>query len=133
MFAALITRFATNVFRQGEYEVFELPATLPPVEAPYRILSLGMQGYPDGVYRADAMNAYEIMPDELRHRGSPELTTTMEAAGSSEIIDHVNVVFVPTGATLPGPLAAALASRFNLALAYQNGFSVYARRDSPSP
>jgi hypothetical protein len=57
----------------------------------------------------------------------------MEAAGSSEIIDHVNVVFVPTGATLPGPLAAALASRFNLALAYQNGFSVYARRDSPSP
>jgi hypothetical protein len=133
MFAALIKRFATNVFRQGEYEVFELPVTLPPVEAPYRILSLGLRGYPDGVYRADAMNAYEVMPDELRHRGSPELTTTMEAAAAPEIIDHVNVVFVPNQAVLPEPLAAALRSRFTLAVTYREGFTIYVRRDSPSP
>jgi len=133
MFASLIKRFATNVFRQGEYEVFELPATLPPVEAPYRILSLGMRGYPDGVYRADAMNAYEVMPDEVRRRGSPEVTTTIEEAAAPAIIDRVNVAFVPTQVSLPEPLAAALAGRFTLAVTYREGFAVYVRRDSSSP
>ncbi|MBN2576582.1 MAG: hypothetical protein JXP73_18605 [Deltaproteobacteria bacterium] len=133
MFASLIERFAANVFREGEYEVFELPATLPPVEAPYRILSLGCPGYPDGVYRADAMNAFDPMPDGVRHHGPPEITTTMEEAATPEIIDRVNVVFVPARAVLPEALAAALRSRFTPAVVYGDRFTVYVRRDSPSP
>jgi hypothetical protein len=133
LFAALLKRFATHVFRQGEYEVFALPAELPPVEAPYRILSLGMAGYPDGVYRADAMNTYEIMPDARKHRGTPELTTTLEAASAPDVIDHVNVVLVSAHAILPTALTNALGSRFTAVVTYFNDFTVYVRPDGLSP
>jgi hypothetical protein len=133
IFAALLKRFASNPRREGEYEVFELPATLPPVEAPYRVLSLGTPGYPDGVYRVEAMGIYDPMPDNVKYYGTPAIPTTMDAAAAPEIIDHVNVVFVSTRVTLPEPLAAALRDRFAFGVAYRDGFSTYVRLDSPSP
>jgi hypothetical protein len=133
LFASLLARYAVDVFREGEYEVFTLPAALPPVEPAFRVLSLGYGVYPDGIYPVEAMNILEPLQDRLHRTAAPAQAVRAENAASPEVIDQVDAVIVGAGKTLPAALDATLRDRFTVVMSYGGArFSVYVRR-SPAP
>jgi hypothetical protein len=133
VFAALLTRHPESALRVGEYEVIEVPSELPADELPYRVLSLGMSGYGDGVYPVETMGTYDPLPDRLKSYAAPATPATAESAGSSDVIDHVDAVLVGTSTTLPVPLQAALQSQFLRVLSFSGRFSVYVRQRPRAP
>jgi len=132
LFASLLSRYATDVFREGEYEVFALPPALPPVEAPFRVLAVGSTVYADGIYPVEAMDILEPLLDRFPRHVAPARSITPEEAAAPGVIDQIDAVIVGSGKVLPAPLDAAMRDRFTLVISYGGRFSVYARR-SPAP
>jgi hypothetical protein len=135
--AAFLGRYAKNIFRQGGYEVVELPAELPPVEAPYRVLSLGIPGYPDGVYPVEALNVYDPLAPQFKHYPAPTVTVLngLSAPQAPEAIDSVDAALVNNERGLPAGLETALREKFQYVLAYSSHahFGVYIRKGPRAP
>ncbi len=127
LFLALIDRFGKNVIHEGGYEVIEMPSDPPPVEAPYRVLSLGLGGYSDGVYPIEAMGVIEPFYSRFP---PPAISATPASAAEPDIIDHVNAVLVGPGVNPPAALDAALSQKFQRELTYNGNskLTVYLRR-----
>jgi hypothetical protein len=130
VFAAFLARFAPHTFREGEYEVIELPSELPPEEPPYRALLLGLGPYASGVYPVAALGVYEPLPERYKHWPAPVQSVTVQSAGLPEVIDHVNAVVIANDMTPSSDLARALASGFANVLSFDQRFTVWIRRTS---
>jgi hypothetical protein len=130
VFAAFLARFAPNTFREGEYEVIELPSELPPQEPPYRALLLGLGNYANGVYPVDALGVYEPLPERFKQWPVPEQSVTSESAGLPEVIDHVNAVVIENSMAPSSDLQIALQDKFMKVLSFGNRFTVWIRRTS---
>lgn len=133
VFAAFLARHAGGAFLAGEYEVVEVPSELPPDEPPYRVLSLGVSGYGDGVYPVETMGTVDPLPDRFKSYAKPAEPATAETAGSSDVIDHVDAVLVGSGTAVPVALAAALQSQFLQVFSFSGRFSVYVRQRPRAP
>jgi hypothetical protein len=133
VFDSFLARFAPNRTQESEFELVELPADLPPDEAPYRVLSLGLPGYSDGIYPVEAMGTVEPLSESLRTYAAPALATTGDAAAAPEIIDQVNAVLVGSGVTPPSALALKLSSQFINIFSFSGQLGVYVRSTAPSP
>jgi hypothetical protein len=77
----------------GEFTMSPMPATPPPVEAPYDVLAIGVAGLPDGIYPIQALTNNNQLPPALRFHASPRKTAYAPGA----LIDEAKVVLV--GAT----------------------------------
>ncbi len=55
----------------SDLAVFPMPTTPPPAEAPYLVLVVGMAGYPDELYRVDALTRCDQLPPNMRREGTP--------------------------------------------------------------
>jgi hypothetical protein len=128
LFLAFIDRYGANLFREGGYDVIEMPTAPPPVEAPYHVLSLGLGGYADGVYPIEAMGVLEPIYDPDRRFPPPALAASPAAAAAPEIIDHVNAVLLGPGVRPPPALEAALRDKFTNQLTYGGKMAIYLRR-----
>lgn len=62
VFNLLFTLDSTGLGFFGSNRLAILPAAPPPVESPYRMLSLGVPPYRDGIYTIDQMNMFDAMP-----------------------------------------------------------------------
>ena len=127
VFAAFLAHYATNPFREGEYEVVQLPEELPPQEPPYRALLLGLRNYADGIYPVEALGVYEPLPERFKQWPSPALSVTSESAGRPEVIDHVNAVVISDSTTPSSDLQSALQDKFRRILSFSNRFAVWIR------
>ena len=125
-----LARYAKNISHHGEYEVIELPAELPPVEAPYRVQTLGINGYPDGVYPVEALNVYDPLPDPMRHYPPPSVPAPEGSPESLAALDTVDVVLATTQRALPPAINAILGQRFVNVISYfdRAHFAVYVRK-----
>jgi hypothetical protein len=130
VFAAFLGRFAQNTFREGEYEVIELPSELPPQEPPYRALLLGLGNYADGVYSVDALGVYEPLPERFKQWPIPAQSVPSESAGLPEVIDRVDAVVIANNVAPSSGLATALRDRFTNVLSFADRFAVWIRRTS---
>jgi hypothetical protein len=130
VFDSFLARFAPSRAQEYEFELIELPADLPPAEAPYRVLSLGLSGYADGIYPVDAMGTVEGLPERLRTYATPAVPWTGDVANAPETIDRVNVVLIGSGATAPPALAGELSSKFNYIFSFGGQLAVYVRTTS---
>ncbi len=130
VFASFLARFAPNRTQVGEYELVELPAELPPVEAPYRVLSLGLPGYRDGIYPVDAMGTIEVLSDHLKTYATPSAPASWDTAPSPEVIDQVNAVLTGPGAAPTPALALALREKFTNIFNFGGQLGVYVRSAS---
>jgi len=128
LFLAFIDRFCGGLFHEGSYDVVEMPSAPPPVETPYRVLSLGLGGYIDGVYPIEAMSVVEPIYDPNRRFPLPATTATPASAAAPAIIDQVNAVLLGTNVRRPPELDAALRDKFQSQLSYSGQFTVYLRR-----
>jgi hypothetical protein len=133
VFAALLAQLAKNRFREGPYEAFELPTETPPPEAPYKVLSLGMDGYANGVYPVEAMGVYDMLPSEDKHYPAPTTPVTAETAGTSAVIDGVHAVLMSNDYQPRPALAEVLRTQFQNVITYRDHgrLSVYIRIAPP--
>src|SRR5262249_44611649 len=44
----------------NSFTIYEMPSVAPPPRHPYRVLSLGLDGYGNGLYRLEHMGVYEV-------------------------------------------------------------------------
>jgi hypothetical protein len=126
VFAAFVLHYAINRFRAGHYEVIELPQELPPVESPYRVLSLGLPGYENGIYPVGAMTTIEPLVPELRTYSKPELGVTLENAADS--LSQVDAVIVWPGLKLPSKLERERRRGFTQVFNFQDQVAIFFRK-----
>lgn len=93
---AFLYRSALRLGRFEYLQLWQMPASPLPPEAPWRVLCLGMPGYPDGVYPVEELTIHELLPSTPR---VPAVPVTDPAALSS-LAAGADAVVVATGATL---------------------------------
>jgi hypothetical protein len=103
-FAAL---YGTDSRQFGALVVFPLPAAPPPLEQPYRALTLGLAGYADGLYPIEALSVCEVMPPDLQRYPTPE-----RIGAATILLDPADVVVVGGGASLDGATSEHLIREF---------------------
>jgi len=54
----------------SELMVFPIPSTPPPREEVYKVVTIGVRGYPDGLYDVDALFRCDQLPPSFRKQGS---------------------------------------------------------------
>lgn len=126
LFAMFLQHYVKDGFRAHEFEVLALPAELPPVEPTYRTLSLGLDGYADGIYPVDAMHVLEPLPNHLRHYPAPDQPVDRrhaEAAAGS-----VDAVLMGPGISPPPELGEVLDARFEHIFSFNGELHVYVRK-----
>ena len=60
------------------YSLWQMPETMPEVQLPYRVLTLGLAGYADGLYAVEKLNVIEAASPERRHYPPPDRATTAD-------------------------------------------------------
>lgn len=125
-----LARYAKNISHHGEYEVIELPAELPPVEAPYRVLTLGINGYADGVYPVEALNVYDPLPGPMLHYPPPAIPAPEGSPESIAALDTVDVVLAATQRAISPAINSILGQRFVNVVSYfdRAHFAVWVRK-----
>jgi hypothetical protein len=78
----------------GNMIVASMPTKPPPAEPAYKVLSIGVPGYPDGLYAVNALGLNNMFPPAMQKRGEPLETAPSPAA----LIDAAKVVVVATSA-----------------------------------
>ena len=122
IFYVFLRRFGVPVDNGGG-QLFALPKSPPPVESPYRVLCLGIDGYADGLYPIERLNAAEKLPRQLREYSSP--SQPYVPTESSNLLRTANVVLL--GAGQFDAVKAELANAFEQVHS-ANNVVVYAQR-----
>lgn len=125
LFDTFVAFYAENRRNIAGLEVFPLPATAPPVEAPFTVLSSGLPGYADGLYPIDSLGVCEGLPAKLQTypRPSVPLGAPAEAA---ELLRRANAALIANAGALDAEAQREL-SRLVLVSSYP-GLWIYARR-----
>ncbi len=72
LYDLFLSRYAVSVGDFGGISVNAMPTQPPPVEAPYHVLCLGLDGYANGLYPIEALNVNEHLASQFRHYPAPE-------------------------------------------------------------
>lgn len=133
VFGALRAHIAKGFFREGIYEVFELPKDAPAAEQPYKVLTLGIGGYADGVYPVQDLGTYDNLPDEDKHYPSPTTAVAREKAGEASIVNQVDAVLVSNDFGQPEALRDKLGKQFQSVVTYREhaSFTLHVRSARP--
>jgi hypothetical protein len=123
LFQAFAARHGGAKQRFAGLEVFPLPASAPPVEAPYRGLLVGMPGYVDGLYPIEALSTLETLPAPLKRYAAPARTAPSPFA----LLAEADSILIGAAVTLDAAAARGLNQDFLPAVTYP-GFRVWVRR-----
>jgi hypothetical protein len=124
LFYAFVTRHALPLGTFGGYRLLRMPESPPPLEPPYRVGTLGLRAYADGVYPIERLNTNEYLPQHLQRFASPSAGLVHTEAAISEL----DAVIVGSGTRPPEPTASLLGKRFTVAVEFSGNYSVYLRK-----
>ncbi|HJX54711.1 MAG TPA: hypothetical protein VJ801_18230 [Polyangia bacterium] len=124
LYDLLLRRYGVPAGVFGGISVTAMPEHPPPVETPYHVLCLGLDGYADGLYPIDALNVNEHLAAQFRHYPTPE--RPVQGNNASELLRAADVAVVRN---LRGDseLASTLAAAFEQIPTHGDA-TVYARR-----
>ena len=125
---ALVSAFAANRAggqHIGPFELVPTSGTPPPLEAPWRALSLGLGGYADGLYSIEAMGTFDALPIAVRSYAPPSMSVDHDPAALAQALATVQVVFL--GKEWKA-LAATLTDHFVAVASYPDAFVIYVRK-----
>jgi hypothetical protein len=126
---ALVAGYAESVAEHGGYRLARLPAQPPPEEAPYRVASLGLWGYADGVYRIDHMGTIEALPEKLRHFHPPSAPIPTDPRQRAAVLISVDAIFVAPHLKLSADDAAVIHSEFVRVVQFHDHYALYLRKE----
>jgi hypothetical protein len=104
VFNALVR--ALPLSTHGRYSMVPLGGEPPPATPPLRVMTLGMGGLPDGVYRVDVLGRCELRPAEACVPPQPEVPVAAPVtpgaleAGVDALLLPPNYVLEPAASTV---------------------------------
>ena len=124
LFQAFVNQYGgRSLGNFGGYRLLEMPASPPPAEPPYRVASLGLGGYRNGIYPIEKLNTVEQLPARLQKYAKPE--RDFDAARD---LGDVDALFVGASARVPEAAQAILHERFTQLIQYSGQFSLYVKK-----
>ena len=133
LFATLLARHAVDPFDEGPYQVFALPEAPPPIEPPYRVLSLGLPGYADGAYPIEALSTFEPVAAEVRRFAAPAVPSDVNAPNLLDLARAVDAVMIASGQRLPAEMETPLGGEVRAGNRLRKSrFTVFVRRPPAS-
>lgn len=127
LYDSLVHHYHGGQHNFGGYHVVDLSAPPPEPQAPYRVATIGMNGYRNGLYDVTRMTTNEYLLDvKLRVYPKPDqhLPDNVEDARAAQ----VSVVVVGVGTTIPKRLRSWLDEDFASIWGQSGQFTVYAAR-----
>jgi hypothetical protein len=110
LFFALASRWGRPVGRFEHLFLTAMPDRPPPVEAPYKVLALGLPDYPDGLYRIEELSDWIVLPPDRKERGRPDRPATPD--NQVDLLQVADAVLCGPPCRLPPAAAARLDQRF---------------------
>jgi hypothetical protein len=95
LYHLLASRYGVPMGNFGAARLIALPATPPPVQAPYQVLCLGLQGYEDGLYPIETLTTTEFFAPNLQKYSSPK--RPLSAASAIDLFQDADVVLARGG------------------------------------
>jgi hypothetical protein len=126
LFTEFVRRYGKGHRSFGVYELVEMPVEPPPRDRPvYTVLSIGLGGYPDGLYSLDSMNVIERLPQHLLRFPIPQKAVGSDEAVRLDALGRADAVTVGSGTSLGAELQAALGSGFFVGINISGAYAIY--------
>jgi hypothetical protein len=127
LFDGLLSSYAKSLGRYGGFALYELGKQAPPAEQPYRVVTIGLRGYADGLYPIKQLNTHEYLPAYVQRFAGPEVPLPAGADERAAMLSGASAVLVSTGTRLQPAADEALKRDFSQVMRYEGYFSVYVR------
>jgi hypothetical protein len=125
MFDTFVALYAKRLPDAGGFAVFEMPQVAPPMQQPYTVFTLGLVGYPDGIYDVADLERNEWVPPAMQKFGWPRRPLT-RLSDAKEMLAATDVAIIASSTPLDPDAEALLQHEFRLAGAH-GLFNVYVR------
>jgi hypothetical protein len=125
IFNTFISFYAKRQADVGGYVIYEMPAGPPPAQRPFQVLSIGMGGYADGVYRIQDLGTIEAMPPRFVRFAGPQQPIRAPAE-IEQMLGGVDAALVSSAYHPDEKASEVLRSKFRSVATY-GSFSVYGR------
>jgi hypothetical protein len=112
LFNDLMSRDTELVGHVGYFKIYRFPKKRPPAQKPYRVATVGLSGYGDGLYPIKNLNTHEYLPPYVLTYKSPERPLPADPEALAKVLEDVDAVILATHRTLPERAAAVLRDRF---------------------
>lgn len=122
IFDAFVDRYGRSPQRFGSLNLFPMPASAPPPEAPFQVLAIGLPGYKDGLYPVESLSTCETLPPAYQHRADPART----ASSFATLVPEAQAALIGQNVALDGPTQELLNREFHEVRA-PDGFRVLLR------
>lgn len=128
----LIARYATKVEDIGALRISKMPDAPPPEAAPLRVVSIGQEGYQDGIYPITKLSTIRFLPEWERRYAEPDEKLNEDKRRWHEVIAKADAVIVQKGSHVVNPAKALLKDQFTIVRDLRGEFTVYAKK-APLP
>lgn len=126
LFQGFVSRYAKLVGDFGSYRLMSMPSEPPPPEDAYRVVTVGLGNYKDGLYPIQALRTNEYLPGYLQRYASPDRPLPRRGEARAALLATADAVFVGPRARLDRASDALLKEQFVAAL--HHGFTLYLRK-----
>jgi len=129
MWRAFVAGYAPPVGSFGEYRLAAMPETPPPHRPPYRVATLRIPGYLDGIYPVDRLGTMEFLPPELQSFSAPARPMPADPGEQAALVATADAVLLGASVVPPRGVAKVLDDRFLETFRFHDAFRLYLRRD----
>jgi hypothetical protein len=133
LFQEFLYRYCPSKKRIGMFEVIEIPASSPPPDHEEIAVSIGANGYRDGLYHVMNMNAYEAMPGQFVKYPNADEALPADGPGQRAMIERADAVILGASPKMDPEARAAIDRNFTQIVSYSRNFVLYLRRSSDRP
>jgi hypothetical protein len=125
IFDTLAALYAVRANNIGGFVLRDMPGTPPPDEPPFRVLTMGMDPYADGVYAVEHLGTCEELPPELQHYLPPD-SPLGSGENAAVALQDVNAALIANSVRLDPASTEILGATFR-AVARYGTFTVHSR------
>jgi hypothetical protein len=121
-----LLRHAEPAGNFGHFRLYRFPKKPPPARPPYRVVTVGLGRYADGLYPIQKLNTHEYLPPYVQRFAAPDQPLPGGTEERLAMIEQADAVIV--GASIRDPaLTAALQQNFSEVVRYEGYFGVHVR------
>jgi hypothetical protein len=129
-----VTKYGIPVRDIGALRIMRMPDQPPPEAAPFRVMSIGQEGYADGIYPITALHTIRFLPEWERRYAAPDEPLIEDNKRWHEQLVKADAVIIQRGTHIVNPAKTVLRDQFTIVRNLRGDFTVYAKKPAqPEP